>query len=188
MMRVSAFSVIFLSGLVAQFFTSAYGDTCTNGLSGVQSGQICCAEECGMCGGVGCSQRPGGEDACCITDIRDADELCSTTREAPCIIDDDEMMESPMSTDDDSYSYDLESWYDDDRTDGTMWCRGGIPGVESEKGDVCCALGCGQCGGVGCSRFGAPELDSYDCCITEILDYGESCAATGEAPCYIGDD
>ncbi|CAN0007911.1 unnamed protein product, partial [Hapterophycus canaliculatus] len=41
---------------------------CSNGLGGVQSGHICCAEECGACGGVGCSQRPGGPDACCITE------------------------------------------------------------------------------------------------------------------------
>lgn len=26
---------------------------------------------------------------------------------------------------------------------------------------------CGKCGGVGYSTFGAPGLDSYDCCVTE---------------------
>lgn len=48
-----------------------------------------------------------------------------------------------------------------------MMCSNGLFGVESSNGLVCCDAGCGTCGGVGCSKFGAPDLDAFDCCVTE---------------------
>lgn len=37
----------------------------------------CCDASCGVCGGEGCSQRPGGPNKCCTTHIK------QTCREAP---------------------------------------------------------------------------------------------------------
>ncbi|CAN0409839.1 unnamed protein product, partial [Scytosiphon promiscuus] len=39
---------------------------CSNGFPGFQTGTICCEEQCGGCGGVGCSQRPGGLVRWCL--------------------------------------------------------------------------------------------------------------------------
>ncbi|CAN0057819.1 unnamed protein product [Scytosiphon promiscuus] len=172
-MRASASSFLFLFGIITQLLSFAHGMMCTNGLAGVQSDEVCCLEECGICGGVGCSQRPGGPLGCCMTELRDIDTSCSDSGAAPCIIDD-------YAGD---YSYALESWGDDEYG-GMMWCSSGIPGIMSDKGEACCPIGCGQCGGPGCSSAGAPDYDAFDCCVTEIMDLGESCAATGEAPCY----
>ncbi|CAM9786703.1 unnamed protein product [Ectocarpus fasciculatus] len=64
-------------------------------------------------------------------------------------------------------------------------CSNGVYGIESSSGKACCALTCGSCGGVGCSRRPG---GSYGCCESEILEEGEACAATGASPCYIDGD
>lgn len=33
---------------------------CSNGLTGVQNGDVCCETSCGTCGGGGCAKLPGG--------------------------------------------------------------------------------------------------------------------------------
>jgi peptidoglycan/xylan/chitin deacetylase (PgdA/CDA1 family) len=45
--------------------------TCENGVkfSSPTVGQVCCAASCKTCGGSGCSQRPGGVNACCVNQI-----------------------------------------------------------------------------------------------------------------------
>ncbi|CAN0383357.1 unnamed protein product [Ectocarpus sp. 13 AM-2016] len=43
-------------------------------------------------------------------------------------------------------------------------CSNGVYGIESPNGKACCALTCGSCGGVGCSRRPG---GSYDCCESE---------------------
>ncbi|CAN0485327.1 unnamed protein product, partial [Scytosiphon promiscuus] len=35
-------------------------DTCSNGVQGIQNGNVCCDGACGECGGMGCSGLPGG--------------------------------------------------------------------------------------------------------------------------------
>ena len=57
-------------------------------------------------------------------------------------------------------------------------------GVLNGDGDVCCAAGCGECGGVGCSDRGG-GLDKYDCCVSDIRIAGSLCSVTGEAPCLV---
>ncbi|CAB1103155.1 unnamed protein product [Ectocarpus sp. CCAP 1310/34] len=64
-------------------------------------------------------------------------------------------------------------------------CSNGVYGIESSNGLACCALTCGSCGGVGCSRRPG---GSYDCCESEIVEEGEACAATGASPCYMDGD
>ena len=60
---------------------------------------------------------------------------------------------------------------------------GGIPGLESSDGTVCCVGDCTQCGGDGCSADGRAS----ECCTSPIRESGETCAETGEAPCLIED-
>eukprot|EP00903_Cladosiphon_okamuranus_P007811 g7557.t1 len=67
----------------------------------------------------------------------------------------------------------------------TPTCDNGFVGFQASNG-ACCAAGCGQCGGVGCSSFGKElGFDQYDCCATEIVDMGDPCSEAGKAPCYI---
>ncbi|CAB1103402.1 unnamed protein product [Ectocarpus sp. CCAP 1310/34] len=62
-------------------------------------------------------------------------------------------------------------------------CDNGLAGVSN--GDYCCTLGCGTCGGPGCSTR-AEGLDGNDCCTANIAQNGILCAESGAAPC-IGD-
>lgn len=59
--------------------------TCENGIAGWQSEEVCCAVNCGRCGGDNCASIEGtnGAGDCCVTDIREADVPCGV---APCII------------------------------------------------------------------------------------------------------
>ena len=45
-----------------------------------------CKSSCGICGGTGCDNRDGGDENCCMGDIRTAGELCSDKGAAPCIM------------------------------------------------------------------------------------------------------
>ena len=56
---------------------------CANGLLGV-NGVNCCATSCGRCGGDGCNQLPGGEQACCSGSF--ASVLCSTPEQVACVV------------------------------------------------------------------------------------------------------
>lgn len=58
--------------------------TCSAGVL-ASSGKFCCAESCGSCGGGGCSQRPGGADACCVQHIARSGVSCAESS-APCIV------------------------------------------------------------------------------------------------------
>ncbi|CAM9196305.1 unnamed protein product [Ectocarpus sp. 13 AM-2016] len=65
-------------------------------------------------------------------------------------------------------------------------CSDGIEGIDG-NGVVCCPLGCGQCGGTGCSSAGAANgLNSGSCCGGGIKYNGDYCDDTGEAPCIYG--
>ncbi len=54
-------------------------------LKGIKNGSTCCAEPCGTCGGIGCGDRPGGANSCCVEYIQDAGLSCSESL-APCVI------------------------------------------------------------------------------------------------------
>lgn len=67
--------------------TSTSGNPFT--CDGILNGQICCRQECGSCGGVGCSDRGGGltGDDCCVSNIEEHGALCSVAGQAPCFVD-----------------------------------------------------------------------------------------------------
>lgn len=64
---------------------NAAPSTCANGIAGVDDGgAVCCKEQCGTCGGVGCSSIPGTTSAdCCPSEIIAAGVTCG---EAPCMM------------------------------------------------------------------------------------------------------
>ena len=58
-----------------------------------KDGAVCCSQLCGFCGGFGCERRPGGENNCCESAIKDRGESCEyglhpagCVREAKCPI------------------------------------------------------------------------------------------------------
>jgi hypothetical protein len=52
---------------------------------GIPSGKACCAMSCGTCGGTGCSQLPGGAEACCVGTITGSGRLCTEVG-PPCLM------------------------------------------------------------------------------------------------------
>eukprot|EP00903_Cladosiphon_okamuranus_P016037 g14807.t2 len=142
----------------------AEGQTCSNGLAGYESADVCCPAGCGKCGGSGCAKfNLDLGKSCCTNDVKATGTLCSVSKSAPCIID--------TATVDP----------DDDSVDDTQTCPGGIPGINASD-TVCCALSCGTCAGKGCSsRPGGSEA----CCAGGVTATQDLCSVTGEAPCVI---
>lgn len=60
-------------------------------------------------------------------------------------------------------------------------CSNGIVGIQSKNS--CCAAGCGQCGGSGCSTI--PGFTADDCCESAVQMNGKLCEVTAAAPCII---
>jgi len=57
-----------------------------SGISGSKA-DVCCDENCSQCGGPGCGDANLGGDACCTSNIIDAGLECSSTQNAPCLLD-----------------------------------------------------------------------------------------------------
>ncbi|CAN0064999.1 unnamed protein product [Pylaiella littoralis] len=131
---------------------------------GVQSGDYCCTDGCGTCGGTNCSSRGSGltKDDCCQSAILASGNLCSVTGAAPCFIDGGSSGPSPTPA----------------TTDFS--CDGPV------KGDYCCSDGCVTCGGSGCNNRGSGTTGE-DCCTSKILASGRVCSETGASPCLIDD-
>lgn len=54
--------------------------------TGIRKDSACCASSCGKCGGIGCSSRSGGADACCTSNIiADSEKTCDKYP-PPCVI------------------------------------------------------------------------------------------------------
>jgi len=123
---------------------------CKNGIKGVgpSLSTICCTEYCGVCGGTGCSSRPGGSKDCCTESIFASDISCDITS-APCIV--TAIHPSPP--------------------DPT--CQNGIRNPDHPT--ICCARSCGVCGGKNC---GKKPGGAKDCCTESILDSGISCESS----------
>ncbi|CAN0074726.1 unnamed protein product [Ectocarpus sp. 8 AP-2014] len=123
--------------------TPSSAHTCSNGLEGIDAnGVVCCPLACGQCGGTGCntSGAAAGLDgsSCCGGGVKASDEYCDETNEAPCIIG---SRPTPGET-----------------------CSNGLEGIDG-NGVVCCPLGCGLCGGTGCTTSGAAAgLGAESCC------------------------
>ena len=48
--------------------------------------QVCCNATCGLCGGHGCSGRPGGPRQCCMPAILRTGRVCESRAEVACIL------------------------------------------------------------------------------------------------------
>eukprot|EP00752_Nemacystus_decipiens_P002363 g2232.t1 len=132
--------------------------TCSNGLPGYETSDVCCPLSCGECGGVGCSGRGEG---CCTSDVKESGDLCSVTMAAPCNIDGDDVV------------------------DDEEMCMAGVPGILAKE--ACCPTSCGSCGGDGCSgRDGGDSYSgSQACCISGVKALGRDCSADVGAPCRV---
>ncbi|CAM9982062.1 unnamed protein product, partial [Scytosiphon promiscuus] len=63
-------------------------------------------------------------------------------------------------------------------------CAGGLEGIASDDGTICCLQACGQCGGSGCSDIEGTE--ETDCCTADISSAGVVCGDNGAvAPCIV---
>ncbi|CAN0256602.1 unnamed protein product, partial [Ectocarpus sp. 8 AP-2014] len=142
-------------------------ETCDGGIVGIQSSDVCCSLSCGSCGGIGCTGRDGGEDACCGGGVRASGRYCSVTGEAPC------MTAGPAPTPEPTPAPTPAP-----TEEAVPMCDGGIVGIQSS--DVCCSSSCGSCGGIGCTgRDGGEDA----CCGGGVRASGRYCSVTGEAPC-----
>jgi len=54
--------------------------------TGLRKGRYCCGSSCGTCGGRGCQNRPGGERACCLSDIRASGRKCNGRNMQNCLM------------------------------------------------------------------------------------------------------
>lgn len=90
--------------------------------TGITNGRICSSEGCGLCGGGGCQDRPGGPLQSCIHDIYRAKKLCENSF-PPCLL--------PVAS----------------APRGDSTCKSGII-----SNYVCCLKSCGYCGGFGCEK------------------------------------
>ncbi|CAM9812970.1 unnamed protein product [Ectocarpus sp. 4 AP-2014] len=152
-------------------------ETCDGGIVGIQSSDVCCSLSCGSCGGIGCTGRDGGADACCGGGVRTSGRYCSVTGEAPC------MTAGPAPTPEPTPAPTpppTEAGKECSVVAVPM-CDGGIVGIQSS--DVCCSSSCGSCGGSGCTgRDGGEDA----CCGGGVRASGRYCSVTGEAPCMTG--
>ena len=88
--------------------------------TGILKGTTCCDSACELCGGPGCSLRPGGSGNCCGNQILATQESCNVSS-PPCYMEDEPVVPSDPT------------------------CSFGII-----SGDICCPSGCGSCTGTGC--------------------------------------
>ena len=70
-------------------------DLCADGLTGdADMHALCCNRSCGVCGGNGCSRRPGGRRGCCLSGVVQArknnfgllGEFCNDARDVGCLV------------------------------------------------------------------------------------------------------
>ena len=71
-------------------------EMCHSGIS--TQGGVCCASSCGICGGDGCNDFPGGSSLCCAGVIEEAGRFCDATNSSDvgCLInpDSEELLKS----------------------------------------------------------------------------------------------
>ena len=66
-----------------------YEATCVNVYKGIIRRNVCGSAGCGQVGGMGCSQRPGGAEKCCVGRIREEAQgkgLCKKKSDVPCVL------------------------------------------------------------------------------------------------------
>ena len=144
--------------------------TCANG---ILSGDICCHSDCGSCGGSGCGARPGGGSNCCGGPIVESGISCND-ESAPCVVSNVQTLAPTLNPTQDGQTPSPTQTQESDPT-----CANGIL-----KGDICCHLDCGTCGGYGCSmRFGGGS----NCCGGSIIESGISCNDQ-TASCIVSND
>jgi hypothetical protein len=180
---------------------------CSNGIPN-DSGKICCDASCGVCGGVGCKDRPGGEAACCGREIKISGKVCASDTDTACFMDvgfcsggktnPSKSVCCPASCakcggpgcanlGEDCCTHMIKQKPSPLCVDSTStgcvdpdgYCS---VGIESKSGNFCCPDQCGACGGSGCSkRPGGADL----CCTRKLKTSGLMCADDASTGCQI---
>ena len=110
----------------------------------------CCPSGCGQCLASPC-KATSSDTKCCADYIVEEDLKCTATKPAPCIV----------------------------KVTDSVPCAlyGGI--CKDMQCTVCCAAGCGECGGRTCNVTGHPDK----CCEKNIYEAEVDCAVSQKAPC-----
>ena len=105
------------------------------------------------------------------------DDYSSQTSTVPESLEADEATTPPTTAEDDEEEEEEEEEADEEYV---PTCSNGYPGVESSAGDVCCPVGCSECGGEKCQGYGG-------CCEQKIHDDGVLCSDEGvdAGPCIL---
>eukprot|EP00041_Stephanoeca_diplocostata_P032809 m.1062510 g.1062510 ORF g.1062510 m.1062510 type:complete len:503 (-) comp24215_c0_seq18:1654-3162(-) len=75
-----------VSATVSNSAPAGSDPTCATGtMTSSHSDDICCSASCGVCGGTGCNDRPGGSDSCCAGSILSANVSCAE-HGPPCVV------------------------------------------------------------------------------------------------------
>lgn len=168
--------------------------------------EVCCPASCGVCGGTGCGERPGGQDNCCVGSILASGRKCNGMTSSSCIIQ-AATGERPICTNEVCCPASCGKCAGDgcnERPGGFVnCCASGIlqsgrkcggetisacilAAITNERpictNEVCCPASCGTCGGIDC---GLRRQGVVNCCASRILESGRKCGGSITSACII---
>ena len=87
-MKIRLITIGIVISVLCILIKNATETMCANGIQVTRHDDemLCCALSCWICGGGGCSQRPGGDFECCTGHILEFGKSCNDY-DASCIID-----------------------------------------------------------------------------------------------------
>ena len=147
--------------------------------AGVQdpSGKVCCSAACGLCGGRGCSGRPGGPQQCCMPAVLRTGRVCESRADVACIL-----RGSSNYIRGDGVEHASQTRSSSAEVAIGIAMKLCAAGIEHATLQVCCNASCGQCGRHGCaSAPGGPR----QCCMPAILRDGKRCLSSRDVGCVM---
>ena len=141
------------------------------------SRQVCCNATCGLCGGHGCSGRPGGPRECCMPAILSTGRVCESRADVACIL-----RGSSNYIRGDGVEHASQTRSSSAEVAIGIAMKLCAAGIEHATLQVCCNASCGQCGRHGCaSAPGGPR----QCCMPAILRDGKRCLSSRDVGCVM---
>jgi hypothetical protein len=171
----------------------------------------CCPAECGRCGGVGCQDRPGGAELCCLDAIRRdfSNKTCGASVDPPCVLAElDRFCKEGILTSSGACcpaSCGACGGSNCNLLPGgiEMCCAAALfvaglscnnypppcvvsdpnctKGLMSSEGGACCPASCGACGGANCNALPG---GAALCCSKQIIATQRSCSEHAP-PCVV---
>jgi hypothetical protein len=153
--------------------------SCLVGIVGSQDvTKVCCNSSCGVCGGFGCADRPGGRSVCCAADIIKAGYVCRNSLATGCTV---PMVHASLDRQvgSDGHLHQAEAPFN---ASVRLCATGVIEAGAPASARVCCDPECGTCGGMGCStRPGG----SRRCCPLGIMKWDRACRSPTDVACMV---